>query len=148
MKTIRDIELFAIAFLLQSCSSSRSASDTFLSTIKDFSTCWYSVSDSTYKSPGDTVRFELAKFAGDTLVYPPWYSPSSRVDMSLKQRSAVSVELFNEAGTTHTKPVEDTLDSGNYAFRLLLDSTFKSGVYFVRSTVNAKPTVRKFIILK
>ncbi len=115
--------------------------------MKAYTTFWYASDDSSFSMPEDTLQIALSRCHIDTLVYPPWYSPSTTFEYAVRSRSFVSIEFFSVDAKHHTRAVSDTLDAGIYQFKIDARK-MTSGVYFCRSRIGPVQSLKKFKLLR
>jgi hypothetical protein len=84
--------------------------------------------------------------------YPNPFNPSTTFDYSINTRSAVRIEVFNEAGQLINTLVEGMMETGNYQISWNGKSSsgtgVSSGVYFYRLTSDGLIQTKKMILIK
>ena len=83
--------------------------------------------------------------------YPNPFNPETVIEYSLERSGNVRLEVFNILGQSARVLVDEFQDAGDYkvVWNTLSGSTsYPSGVYFYRLTVDANTLTRKMVLMK
>lgn len=76
------------------------------------------------------------------------FSPSMFLDLHVPKTDSVSLFMYSLTGLPASKVYKTVLAKGNYLIKPMIPDLLKSGVYYVRITVDTASVVRKVMFLR
>jgi len=141
--------LLCAALALAGCAAKdnrATLSETYPSEVGSYATYFCAVEDTGFVTPGDSVFVWLYQYS-DSIVQPPIGRAIGGPQFSIERPSPVTIQLVSADGRRQTRPIKDTLVTGNYFF-MAHRSSAPAGMYSARIDIDGQVTVQEYPLLK